>query len=728
MKKVLFTATVDSHILHFHIPYLKLFKDNGYEVHVATNGNEEIPYCDVKHVVSFERSPFKINNLKAIKQLKKIIDEEKFDIIHCHTPMGSVVTRIAAMKARKNGTRVIYTAHGFHFFKGAPILNWIIFYPVEKLLSYKTDCLITINEEDYNLAKKKFKTKYIELVNGVGVDESKFNFEMSEKEKIELRKSLGFKKDDFVIIQVGELNKNKNQIMTIKAIQKLKEENQEIKLLLVGKGKLKEWYAKKIKEYHLENNVFLLGYRNDIYKLLKISNCLISTSKREGLPVNLIEAMISNIPIIATNCRGNKDLIENGVNGYLISENANLEEIKQKIKIIKMNGLKVKNDTKKYEKKFIMGKMKDIYKKNMKKTVFFIRSTSTINDSRATKEIKFYEENQYNVVVLGWNRQGVKLENTKNVIYNMYNEKSEYGKGLKNLTKMISFQRWIYKNIRNSRDKIDIIHACDFDTAYISYKAYNKKRTKFVYDIYDYYVESHNLGRIENIIEKEDTKIISNADLVIICTEKRKNQIRKAKPKKVIVIHNSPEIQAEENNNELNLQKIKLCYVGILQNDRLLKEIAEKIKNKAKYELHIGGFGKYENFFKELSLKSDNIKFYGQMKYEDVIKLEKKCDILFATYNPAIANHKYSAPNKIYEAMALGKPIIVCKDTGIDQLVTEEKIGYVIDYDANKFVEILEKIDLETYNEMSIRLKKLYSDKYKWENMKRKLIKEYETL
>ena len=130
MKKVLFTATVDSHILHFHIPYLKLFKENGYEVHVATNGDEKIPYCDVKHKISFERNPIKLNNLKAIKQLKKVIDKEKFDIIHCHTPMGSVVTRLAAKKARKNGTRVIYTAHGFHFYKGSPLLNWLIFYPI----------------------------------------------------------------------------------------------------------------------------------------------------------------------------------------------------------------------------------------------------------------------------------------------------------------------------------------------------------------------------------------------------------------------------------------------------------------------------------------------------------------------------------------------------------------------------------------------------------------------
>ena len=179
----MFTATVDSHILHFHLPYLKLFKDQGYEVHVATNGTEEIPYCDKKHTISFERSPYKINNLKAIKQLKQIIDKENYEIIHTHTPMGSVVTRLAAKGARKKGTRVIYTAHGFHFYKGAPLINWLLFYPVEKYLSKYTDTLITINDEDYQLAKKKFKKTNVEYVPGVGIDPNKFDIKMPNDEK-----------------------------------------------------------------------------------------------------------------------------------------------------------------------------------------------------------------------------------------------------------------------------------------------------------------------------------------------------------------------------------------------------------------------------------------------------------------------------------------------------------------------------------------------------------------
>ena len=325
MKKVLFTATVDSHILQFHIPYLKMFKDNGYEVHVATNGTDKIPYCDVKHTVSFERDPIKFNNIKAIKQLKKIINENNFEIIHCHTPMGSVVTRIAAKKARNKGTRVIYTAHGFHFFKGAPLANWLIFYPIEKYLSKYTDCLITINQEDYELAKRKFKKcRQIELVHGVGVDESKFNFEMSDKEKHELRESLGLTDEDFVLIQVGEMNKNKNQIMAIEVMRDLVKEDTSIHLLLVGTGVLEEFYKEKIKEYNLQKNIHMLGYRRDIPKLLKISDVLLSLSHREGLPVNVIEGMICGLPIIATDCRGNRDLVEKCIG---IKDKTNLKKI-----------------------------------------------------------------------------------------------------------------------------------------------------------------------------------------------------------------------------------------------------------------------------------------------------------------------------------------------------------------------------------------------------------------
>ena len=335
-KKVLFTATVDSHILHFHIPYLKLFKENGYEVHVATNGNEKIPYCDVKHKITFERSPYKINNLKAIRQLKRIINKEEFDIIHCHTPMGSVVTRLAAKKARKKGTKVIYTAHGFHFYKGAPKLNWLLFYPVERYLSKYTDTLITINKEDYNLAKNKFKKcNDIEYVPGVGINENKFDFKMSQKDKNDLKKSLGLKKDDFVIIYPAELSVRKRQEWLINSLNYSMKRHDNIHLLLPGKDSLNGKLEKLIKKLKLEKQIHLLGYRNDIPKLLYISDIAVSSAKQEGLPVNIMEAMYVGLPIVASNCRGNRDLVRNNKNGYLINLDDDISFYKKVEKLYK---------------------------------------------------------------------------------------------------------------------------------------------------------------------------------------------------------------------------------------------------------------------------------------------------------------------------------------------------------------------------------------------------------
>lgn len=370
MKKVLFTATVDSHILHFHLPYLKMFKEKGYEVHVATNTDDTIPFCDVKHKVSFERSPFKTNNLKAIKQMKKILLDNNFDIVHTHTPMGSVVTRLAYKKVRnKVNTRMIYTAHGFHFYKGAPLLNWLLFYPVEKYLSKYTDTLITINKEDYELAKKKFKKcRSVEYVPGVGIDEDKFNFTMTKSEKLELRKSLGLKENDFVLIYPAEISKRKRHIWLINTISPLLRENRHIHLLLPGSDSLNGKAHALTKKMGLTDQIHFLGYRTDIPKLLRISDLAISSAKQEGLPVNIMEAMYVGIPIVATDCRGNRDLIVNDKNGYIIAPNDSIGFNNAIVKIKENKELYArmsKNNSeliKPYKLEKVMKEMKKIYK------------------------------------------------------------------------------------------------------------------------------------------------------------------------------------------------------------------------------------------------------------------------------------------------------------------------------------------------------------------------------
>ena len=261
----------------------------------------------------FERSPIRKNNLQVYKDLKNIIDTEQYEIIHFHTPMGGAIGRLAARSARKKGTKVIYTAHGFHFFKGAPLVNWLAYYPAERWLAKYTDVLITINTEDYEIAKK-FKVNRIEYVPGVGIDTDKFkNIEVNRTEK---RESLGVSEDDFMIISVGELNKNKNHQVIIRAIAKLR--NEKIKYVLCGQGPLETELRELAKELDVENQVKFLGFRKDVPDLMKVADLFAFPSYREGLSLSLMEAMASGLPVVCSEIRGNTDLIEDGKGGYLV--------------------------------------------------------------------------------------------------------------------------------------------------------------------------------------------------------------------------------------------------------------------------------------------------------------------------------------------------------------------------------------------------------------------------
>lgn len=328
----------------------------GYEVHVATNGNEVFPYCNKKHQISIERSPFKLRNFKAIKELENIINEEKFDIIHCHTPMGGVVARIAAKKAKKKyNTKVLYTAHGFHFYKGAPIINWFFYYPIEHYLSKYTDTIITINKEDYELSKKYFKAKECIMIHGVGVDDKKFNeLPLEKEEKEKLFNELKIKENDFKIFYVAELIKRKNQIQLIESMRDIIKINSNVKVFLVGKGALSDFYKQKIKEYGLENNVFMLGFRKDVDKLLKVADLCVSSSSQEGLGINLIEAALSGVPLLASKIRGHNEIIIEDINGFFFS---NKEELINKILLLSSDKAcynRLKKNARDSVKKFIL--------------------------------------------------------------------------------------------------------------------------------------------------------------------------------------------------------------------------------------------------------------------------------------------------------------------------------------------------------------------------------------
>lgn len=368
-KKVLFTATVvKTHINVFHLPYLKWFKEHGYEVHVAAKNDfiSEpciIPNCDKYYDVKFARFPFSKTNIKAYKQLKKLIQENNYDIIHCHTPVAGVLTRLAAR--RNKNTTVIYTAHGFHFLKGAPLLNWLIYYPVERFCARYTDKLITINKEDYERAKrfKLRKNGKVYYVPGVGINLEKIqNLKVNVKQK---KKELGISKNIPILLSVGELNKNKNHETVLQALSKLKDQN--FIYLICGRGVLKEYLERKIQELHLENKAKLLGYRSDVIKILKTADLFIFPSKREGLPVSVIEAMAAELPVIASNVRGNRDLIakENLFEPEDIAALTNL--IKERFEAIQNKELKkvAYANLEQYSLKNVLKQMTEIYEEKL---------------------------------------------------------------------------------------------------------------------------------------------------------------------------------------------------------------------------------------------------------------------------------------------------------------------------------------------------------------------------
>lgn len=319
-KKVLFCATVVSHLRQFHVPYLRWFKEQGWEVHTAASGMEPIPYSDLQIPLSIQRSPFKRDNLKAYQELKELIRQHRYDLIHCHTPMGGALTRLAARQARRTGTKVIYTAHGFHFFDGAPLLYWLVYYPVEKLLSRYTDCLITMNQEDYERAvARRFRAGSIVKVHGVGVDFNKFK-PVSAEQKSRLREEYGIGQERFVLVYAAELSWRKNQTFLLQAVARLRARIPEMVLLLAGQGQLEPEYRKLTDELDLGEHVIFLGHRTDMPALYALADLAVTTSRQEGLPVHVMEAIASGLPVVATDVRGNRDLVKDGVHGFVVKQ------------------------------------------------------------------------------------------------------------------------------------------------------------------------------------------------------------------------------------------------------------------------------------------------------------------------------------------------------------------------------------------------------------------------
>ena len=371
-----------------------------------------------------------------------------------------------------------------------------------------------------------------------------------------------------------------------------------------------------------------------------------------------------------------------------------------------------------------------------KNRVVIIRSNPINPDSRVEKEALSLAESGFKVQILCWDRDSNHKEERSylsiggiNIPITRLGYKSSYGEGLKNIIPYLKFQFAMRRWLKNKADTIDIVHACDFDTAFFSYKLVLRMKKKLVFDIFDFIC-----GKPKNILQKyvkkSQLKIINHADATIICTEMRQKQIEGSNPKKLIVIHNSPSNkQLDHNINVFDRdgELPRVCYVGILQDGRLLREIGEYFSLNSDVEFHVGGFGYLESYFDDLSKKHDNIKYYGRLPYSKTLELEYNSDILLAIYDPSVENNVFAAPNKFYESLFLGKPIIMVKNTGMSEVVYNNKIGTLIDFSLKGFElgmnDLLSRKD--EWKSMSIKAKKLYEEEYNWEIMKERLCSLY---
>lgn len=369
-KKAVQLASVASMIDQFNIPNIQILQSLGYQVDVVANftnpgtitversenlkkrlAEMNVRVFDI--AIPRTLNPGAISN--AYKQVKNLLEKEEYKLLHCHSPIGGVIARQAAKGLRKSGLEVIYTAHGFHFYNGAPLKNWLLFYPIEKHYSRYTDVLITINMEDYKRASAKLKARRTVYVPGVGVDTEKFSTKQSGREKI--RTELSLSDNRTMLLSVGELNENKNHISVIKALIAIPN----ITYVIVGKGEKKDELEYTAAECGVD--LRLPGFRSDVADFYDAADVYILPSKREGLNVSLMEAMASGLPVVCGDIRGNRDLID-GLGGLLFNPN-NIRSIEESIIRILQDsdgkGAYNMNKIKSFSIKAVEGKMKAIY-------------------------------------------------------------------------------------------------------------------------------------------------------------------------------------------------------------------------------------------------------------------------------------------------------------------------------------------------------------------------------
>lgn len=379
----------------------------------------------------------------------------------------------------------------------------------------------------------------------------------------------------------------------------------------------------------------------------------------------------------------------------------------------------------------------------MKQRVVLIRSNPASPDPPVEKMADTLLTNGYEITILGWDRGSSVPEKTEHVSLEhgaativRFGIPAMFNGGIKkNFFPLLKFQIRLYKWLKKHREEYDIIHSFDFDTGFMASRIAKKYNKKLIYHILDFYVDSHRIpsGYLKSKIKNTEFSIINGADATIICTEKRLEQIAGTNPKRLEIIHNTPKAVSRISHDFCELKKSSRCkivYVGILAGSRFLREIIKFVEKDDRFEFHIGGFGIMENEILQAAEKCERILYYGKLPYEKTLALEQACDIMTAIYDPNVPNHRFAAPNKFYESLMLGKPIVMARNTGFDEMIEKNHIGCLIDFSPEGLSDGFNRLisQRSEWTAMSERMKQMYQEQYSWGEMEKRIVKLYAKL
>lgn len=704
MKRALMYASVASMIQQFNMNNISLLQELGYKVDVACNfefgstiSKEKIDTLK-EHLkemdVDFYHIPIprKISDFKNLKksfsQTLELMNKNQYHLIHCHSPIGGIICRLANKHSQYyNKTRMIYTAHGFHFFKGNNPLKNFLFSNIERYGARYTDTLITINKEDYAAAKKFKLRKYgtVEYIPGVGIDIDKINSIQGNKE--ELCKELNIPSDSTLLLSVGELNDNKNHKVVIQALPKLPSN---VHYVICGTGSLKEQHEQLAKELHVEDRLHLLGYRSDVIEIMKSCNIFVFPSKREGLSVALMEAMACGLPCVASNIRGNNDLIKNYYGGFLMNTKKIPFELAVFINKIKPQfGINNQQIMKEYDSKKIEERMLNIYSNSEedtsnieRKRIFFIcGSMSKGGAERVLSNIANYliDCDIYILTLLNFNSDYYLNSNAQ--IINL----SKTGSYFKNVFYWFTNIR---KTIRLYQPDTILSFAGRINILTIISNL-GIKNNLIVSERND----PNNDGRSRSIIFF--TNLLYNlADIVVFQTEYAKSIFSKKVQKKSLIIPNpiNPELSSISRNKIEN----KIVTVGRLEyqkNHKLLINAVSQLHEKyPDYVLEIYGKGTLE---KELDAQ------IKELNAQSFIFLKGQIDAIYNCIKSAalfvLPSRFEGVSNALLEAMMLGIPCVTSNYPGSNEIITHNKNGYT--FNNQDLYDLIRVIDFSLSND-----------------------------